>query len=296
MDPLTDLFTATHVASLEPARTEVTAPGALIREERPVHGPYAYAYFAHVAHGQCYLTLGGRGDAIPLAIGDCILLAPNTDFALRTGRAPTTIISASFALDRWWEGSLSDVLPSVIHVRTDLERTPALTRVLAMLTSELASPGPGSSVVVARLADILFIESLRAHVAAGHCTERPRWLRALADPHIGRSLAAMHGAVDRPWTLASLAAAAGMSRSAFAARFKAIVGETPLQYLTRWRMQTAGRLVRAGERKMSAIARAVGYRADAAFTRAFRRVHGSSPSAYRRTVPGLGEARHRSTS
>jgi AraC-like DNA-binding protein len=103
----------------------------------------------------------------------------------------------------------------------------------------------------------------------------------LADPQIGKSLEAMHRAIGEPWTLATLASAAGMSRSAFAARFKALLDETPLEYLTRWRMETAGRLLREKGSKLYAIAKSVGYKGDAAFTRAFQRVFGVTPRSWR---------------
>ena len=307
MDPMTDLFTAIHVSSVVQARIEATAPWGLERHQGDNPTAYAYAHFAYVARGSCYLSVAGR-DSIPLVGGDCVLVAPNTEYALRDqpgsptasfcslpwarldgvvhvggGGAATTIVNGWFTLDPA-SGRFADLLPPVILIRADQSRSLALVTTLQMLTAELTSPGPGSGVIVQRLADILFIQAVRAHASSGDCTETPRWVRALADPQIGKSLEAMHGALDRPWTLATLAMAAGMSRSAFAARFKALLGETPLEYLTRWRMETAGRLLRDDGRKLSAVASAVGYRADAAFTRAFRRVQGASPSEYRRLL------------
>jgi len=307
MDPMTDLFTAIHVSSAVQARIEATAPWGLERRADDSAAAYAYAHFAYVARGSCYLSVAG-GEAIPLVGGDCVLIAPNTDYVLRDqprsravsfctlplaggdgvariggGGAPTTIVNGWLTLDPA-SGRFADLLPPFILIRADQARSQALVTTLQMLTAELSSPGLGSQVIVTRLADILFIQAVRAHAASGDCTETPRWLRGLADPQIGKSLEAMHGAIDRPWSLATLASAAGMSRSAFASRFKALVGETPLEYLTRWRMETAGRLLREQDRKLSAVARAVGYRAEAAFMRAFRRVLGVSPSEYRRLL------------
>jgi AraC-like DNA-binding protein len=282
MDPMTDLFMATHVES--------TASWGLSRTPPQASSAHVYAHFAYVVRGNCELSLPDGATPMPLTGGDCVLLAPNTAHTLRDGGgAPSTVVNGWYAFDRTGSRSLRDLLPPLIMLPADQARSQALKTTLDALVSEIMSPGPGSSVVVMRLADVLFIQVLRAFVDIAGCTEKPQWLRALADAQIGKSLRAMHDAVERPWTLATLASAAGMSRSAFAPRFKALLGETPLEYLTRWRMQTAGRLLRDGRLKMSAVAAAVGYQAEGAFTRAFRRVHGASPSEYRRSLLGAGE-------
>jgi AraC-like DNA-binding protein len=269
MDPLTDLFDTIHVSRAVQTRTE-SAPWSLLQE--PDAGR---AYFVHVARGNALLSIDGMSAPLELTGGDYVLIGPNTRYAL--GGSTTTLIYGWFALDPASRRAFGELLPHLVHVAGD-------QATLKLLASELAAPGPGSEVVVSRLADILLVQALRAFVATGHCTEPPRLLKALTDPYIGKSLQAIHGAVSQQWTLATLASAAGMSRSAFAARFKALVGETPLEYLTRWRMQTAARLLRTGKSKLQVIASAVGYHTDAAFTRAFRRVHGVSPGEYRRLV------------
>jgi AraC-like DNA-binding protein len=280
MDPMTDLFLAAHVES-------TAASWGLSRMPPPVSSQHVYAHFVYVVRGNCDVSLAERAAPMPLTGGDCVLLAPSTAHTLRdSGGAPSTVISGWYAFDRTASRSLVDLLPPLIMLPADQARSQALKTTLDALVSEIMSPGPGSSVVVMRLADVLFIQALRAYVEGGGCTERPQWLRALADAQIGKSLRAMHDAVERPWTLATLASAAGMSRSAFAPRFKVLLGETPLEYLTRWRMQTAGRLLRDGRLKMNAVAAAVGYQAEGAFMRAFRRVHGVSPSEYRRSLCG----------
>ena len=108
------------------------------------------------------------------------------------------------------------------------------------------------------------------------------WLRAVADPQVGRVLRAMHEQLDHSWTVEELASRGGMSRAAFALRFKQLVGEAPLEYLTRWRMYKASRLLRDRDRKILQVANSVGYDSDGAFNRAFKRVLGVSPGAYRR--------------
>jgi transcriptional regulator GlxA family with amidase domain len=151
----------------------------------------------------------------------------------------------------------------------------------------MPTTAPGSELVVNRLADMLFIHSIRAHIGSQSEACKNGLLLAIFDPQIGVALKSMHEKVDQPWTVESLAAACGMSRSAFAVRFKELVGETPLEYLTSWRMQKATGLLQKGDQKLFEVAKSVGYDSDAAFSKAFKRILGVAPRAYRRnaTVP-----------
>ena len=151
-------------------------------------------------------------------------------------------------------------------MKADEARTLALHNTVQALASEMAEQAPGSEVVATRLAEVLFIQVLRAHIASG--PERNKgWLRAVFDPQMGTALIAIHDSVKTPWTVESLAGAAGMSRSAFAARFKELLGQTPLVYVTEWRMQKAMQLLQQREKKLIDVARLVGYESDAAFIR-----------------------------
>src|SRR5262249_53284483 len=148
-----------------------------------------------------------------------------------------------------------------------------LRTALELMASEAAAPGPGSQAALQRLADVFLIHAMRAHLQSNKCGAQQcgdgyadaGWLRALRGPQIGAALKAMHDRIEYPWTVMALASAAGMSRSAFAVRFKDVTGEAPLEYLTRWRMYRAGRLLRGGTRKLLEIATAVGYDSDGAF-------------------------------
>ena len=148
------------------------------------------------------------------------------------------------------------------------------------LASEMAEQAPGSEVVATRLAEVLFIQALRAHIASGVGWRNKGWLRAIFDPQMGTALTAIHDSVNNPWTVESLAEAAGMSRSAFAARFKELLGQTPFEYVTEWRMQKAMQLLQLRDKKLIDVARSVGYESDASFSKAFKRVVGASPGAY----------------
>jgi AraC-like DNA-binding protein len=166
-------------------------------------------------------------------------------------------------------------------VKADQARTLALHTTLQLLASEMAEQSPGSEVAANRLAEVLFIQTLRAHIASGSETCKRGWLRAIFDPQVGGALRSIHENVNSPWTVESLAAAAGMSRSAFALRFKEMLGQTPLDYVTEWRMQKAMPLLQNGDKKLVEVARSVGYESDAAFSKAFKRVVGVAPREYR---------------
>ena len=209
------------------------------------------------------------------------------------GGIATTIIGGKFTFDRAQSKPLTDLLPALVHIRADAaERTP-LQQTLQLLASEAAQSSVGSQLVLKRLADVLLIQVIRAHVASGAC-QRTGWLHALTDQQIGKALRSMHERIEHPWTVAALASEAGMSRSAFAVRFKEIVGETPLEYLTRWRMYRAAVLLREGEKKLIDIAHSIGYDSDGAFTKTFKRIVGVTPGEYRRNgnahaISGLPE-------
>lgn len=149
-----------------------------------------------------------------------------------------------------------------------------------IIAVESRSPRPGSDVVTARLADILVVQAVRAWLES---TSADRgWVAGLRDPLLGRALAAFHADPGAPWSLASLANEAGMSRSAFAARFRDLVGEPPMAYVTAWRMDVAARLVREEDLPLARVAERVGYQSEAAFNRAFRRAHGLTPGVFAR--------------
>jgi AraC-like DNA-binding protein len=267
--------------------------------------PTELAHFGMVSRGNCWLTVEGIPDPIPLTGGDCFLLAPRTSFVLRDsprtpprsfcevapkngsnvshyggGGAPTTIVSGFLSFDSASLKSITQLLPSLILVRADQAHTLALHNTLQLLASEMAEQAPGSEVAANRLAEVLFIQTLRAHIASGSESCKRGWLRAIFDPQLGTALRAIHENVNSPWTVESLAETAGMSRSAFAARFKELLGQAPLEYVTEWRMQKAMQLLHARDKKLLGIAQSVGYESDAAFSKAFKRVVGISPGEY----------------
>jgi AraC-like DNA-binding protein len=322
LDPIADIFETMHVASVVHARLEATAPWGLMRAAQAVEeeavdstghktSPSQLAHFGMLARGNCWLSVEGIPDAFPLTGGDCFLLAPGSSYTLRDsprtrprsfcevaprngskvihyggGGVPTTIISGWFRFDPMSLKPLSQLLPQLILVKADEAKNLALHTTLHLLASEMAEPVPGSEVVVKRLADVLFIQCVRAHIASNSEACKSGLLRAAFDPKIGAALKAIHGGVENPWTVETLAAASGMSRSAFALRFKELLGETPLEYLTNWRMYKAAGLLQKGDRKLFEVAKSVGYDSDAAFSKAFKRTVGVAPGVYGRSFLG----------
>jgi len=172
-------------------------------------------------------------------------------------------------------------LPRMLHIkgaaRTQDDR---LNRLMELTLTEARDDVPGAESVRLRLSELMFVEVIRRHVA-GLPPEQAGWLAGLRDEYVGRALGLLHERAAHAWTLDDLAGDVGLSRSAFAERFTRLVGEPPMQYLTRWRMQMAARLLTDGSAKVSAIALEVGYDSEAAFSRAFKKEAGVSPAAWR---------------
>lgn len=150
------------------------------------------------------------------------------------------------------------------------------------LADEVRRRSPGSELVIARLAEVLFIQAVRRWALTATNAE-PGWLRALADPQMARALALLHGAPERAWSVDHLARRAGLSRTAFYDRFSSVVGEPPAAYLLRWRMILARRALLDPAAAIPDVAARVGYGSEAAFNRAFKRVMGVPPGVWRRS-------------
>jgi AraC-like DNA-binding protein len=183
-----------------------------------------------------------------------------------------------------FDGDLCDALlaslPPVVHLPAGAAG-PGLERALALLADEVAGDAPGQQAVLDRLLDLLLVLALRAHLDRPDA-HAPAWYRALADPALAHALRLLHGEPARAWTVEGLAREVGLSRAALARRFTAALGVPPLQYLTSWRMELAGELLGEPGQGLAAVARAVGYGSEFAFSAAFKRERGVSPTVYRR--------------
>jgi AraC-like DNA-binding protein len=301
VDPITDIFTAMRVESIVYGRIELTAPWGLRFDKGE------YACFGTLARGNAWLSVEGQAQPIALAGGDCFCLfaqshvytlgdhpkTPTADMqdVARTkcggviryggGGALTTILGGRFTFDKTNSKPLIDLMPPCIHVQNERVQASPLQQSLQLFAAEAAESCLGSYLVLKRLADILLLQLIREYVSSSTRRETG-WLRALSDPRIGGVLRSMHDKIERPWTVGELASVAGMSRSAFALRFKDVVGETPLDYLTRWRVYKAAVLLKEGDRKLTEIANAVGYDSDGSFNKTFKRIVGVTPGEYRR--------------
>ena len=202
----------------------------------------------------------------------------------------TALLCGTIRLEPELEGVLRPLLPGMVRARGSAGTAAWLDATMHMLSAEVGGDKPGGDVVLARLADILLVQVLRT-LAATDAEEAglSGWLRAATDPRLQRALGAIHARAEAPWTTAALARQAGMSRSAFCEAFSAQVGEPPAQYLTRWRMQLARAALRRDNQPIAAVAERVGYRSEAAFSRAFKRDAGVSPARWReRAGAGAG--------
>ncbi len=239
------------------------------------------------------LTLIPRGIAHALRSDSCAPLTPLTEI-------PVERVSERYEIMRYGGGGeltqstygvmhfdhvsaerLLDALPPVVQIDSWEDESGWLQSTLRLIAREARALRPGGETVITRLADVLVIQAIRSWLDTSP-EAQVGWFAALRDPRIGRSLAAIHRSPEREWTVATLAQVAGLSRSGFSARFSELVGDSPLSYLTDWRMVSARqRLVRSPD-PLSSIALEVGYQSEAAFSRAFKKRFGVSPGRARR--------------
>jgi AraC-like DNA-binding protein len=179
---------------------------------------------------------------------------------------------------------LLTALPEVIHLAAAGSQATAgwLGTLLNMAVKEAGSARAGGENVLARLSELMFVETIRRYLEMLPAAQTG-WLAGLRDPIVGQALAALHGEAAEPWTVERLARLVGMSRSALAERFTDMVGQPPMQYLALWRMQLASRLLVDGG-QVAAVAGAVGYESEAAFSRAFKKLVGQAPATWRRST------------
>lgn len=178
---------------------------------------------------------------------------------------------------------LLTALPNVIHLPAESPQatTGWLATLLSRAAVESGGERPGGENVLARLAELMFVETIRRYLETLPPAQTG-WLAGLRDPTVGRALAELHGDASGPWTVDRLARAVGVSRSVLAERFTAMVGQPPMQYLAAWRMQLASRLLVDGGGQVAQVAEAVGYESEAAFSRAFKKLLGEAPGTWRR--------------
>jgi AraC-like DNA-binding protein len=310
MDVLAESLRTLQMKTEVYGRLELSAPwGIKLDLSHP-------GYFHAVSRGSCWLEIEGK--RIALAAGDWVFILGGSSHVLRDspktrsrplpeiyathgGRCggilryggqgtQTTLISFSFGFRGTWLNPVLAALPRVLHVKGDgFVATRWVESVVQLVAAEMEAGRPAHEIVVTRLADVLFVHALRAHIQALP-TEEGGWLRALEDPQLGLVLQQLHERPSYPWTVKAMAKVASMSRSMFAARFQRIIGESPLTYLTRWRMHSAIQMMAESNESLVSIAGAVGYETDGAFGKTFKRYVGSTPGTYRRQLREKSES------
>jgi AraC-like DNA-binding protein len=244
--------------------------------------------FALVPHGEGHVL---RSDAGALAPGILELEREQVSDRYEIlrhggGGTPTTLICGAVRFDHPAARNLVEVLPAAIHLEAAGSAQPDwMQATLRLMAVEARERRPGGEAVITRLADILVVQAIRSWLESDPAAQTG-WLGALQDQHVGRAIALIHREPARPWTVASLARELSMSRSAFAARFTELVGEPVMHYIARWRMQVALGSLRDEGATVGELAHQLGYRSEAAFARAFKRVIGVPPGAVRRHGSG----------
>ncbi|TAN08235.1 MAG: AraC family transcriptional regulator [Rhodanobacteraceae bacterium] len=246
------------------------------------------AMFHLVASGRCVMRRGTAAGDVILQAGDAVLFNRPQEHCLiasldDASEAPTLLLCGYFEFGSPLSGVLLASLPAQLLLRRDPVAhdgtSGAPAALLQLIITEAESGAPGSVLLMDKLADALFMYSVRQCLAAGSLKQG--LLSAISDPHLGPALLAVHNDPQRPWTVASLADKVHLSRAAFARRFTRSVGATPMEYVTGLRMQeAAAALVERGV-SVAEAATIAGYATDAAFSRAFKRIHGHPPGTSR---------------
>ena len=318
MDALSEMLKALRLTSGIFLEVEFTAPWCI--DSAPDERDNAHllpdaehiSIYHLVTEGRCRAKLPGAEPPIDLEAGDLILFPHGDGHLLGSdlhltprvaaqlverspsgglariryggGGARTRFVCGYMACDKRMCKPLLGALPRMLKV--SLRDSPAAEWIEAAIrraASETHAPSAGGDVVLARLAELLFVEGLREYVRSLPESQQG-WLAGLRDPHVGRALALLHSDPARGWGVETLAQETGLSRSALADRFVALIGEPPMQYLTGWRMALAAQALSTGNDAVARIAERVGYESEAAFNRAFKREFGTPPAAWRRAA------------
>lgn len=303
MDLLTDILHSLRLRGNLYFRTDLSKPWGIAV---PADGKVAR--FHLVIKGECWVGIGNDDDSFFIAEGDLIIIPHGNSHRLMDaperdcrplqevleeqkyagngvlsygGRGTTvTLVCGYFSFDEDVMHPLVETLPRKIHIKgSDTLNFMWLETVMKFIGSEATANDLGSRAIMERLSEILFIQVIRAYSTIARVNVG--YLAALGDDSLKRALQRMHCEPEKKWTLEKLSRAAGLSRSAFAEKFKTVMGMSPILYLTRWRMLLAKIALREGKLSIVEIAEQVGYQSDSGFTTAFKREFNTSPALFR---------------
>jgi AraC-like DNA-binding protein len=300
MDPLSD------VLSLLKLRSYVSGGFSASGDWAVQFGQHDGIKFHAVLSGACWVAVDGLSEPVQVSAGECFVLARGKPFRLatdltvdpidvRTLLPPATdgrivayngggeflSVGGYFTLAEGQADLLLNCLPPLIHIRKEPGMS-TLQWCVERMRQELREPQPGGFIVAQQLATLVLVQALRLQLTDAHRRDEAGWLFALADKRMRAVINAMHDAPGRRWTLATLASQAAMSRTTFALRFKELVGLSPMDYLTRWRMTLAADRLTQSHDTLSDISAALGYESEKSFSTAFKRVMNCSPRQYGR--------------
>jgi AraC family transcriptional regulator, alkane utilization regulator len=311
-DPVSQVLRLLRIRSTVYCRSIMRAPWGFGVE------PHGNPAFHVVTAGSCWLEVDGDPQQIVLETGDLVILPIGSRHWMRDdphsaaaeleeilndapvdarhrlhyggGGRETGLLCGGFALEGGHAHAMLRALPSALCIRGAGGRpVPWLAATLELLNAETGSDAPGSEEVVSRLADALLTQALRVALAELESSNRGG-VRALGDPQIAAAIELIHRQPERAWAVGEVASEVGLSRSAFAARFRQLVGESPKRYITRTRLAQSAALLHKTDAPIAEIAMRAGYASEFSFGRAFKRTFGVAPGAYRgepNGVPGL---------
>jgi AraC-like DNA-binding protein len=316
MDALSDVLKSVHLEGAVYINAEFTAPWCvqakfgLTSVKAQLSGAEHVVCFHFLTEGSCKLRMIDSAETLDLAAGDLVLflndaahlmgsdlrIAPVATASLIDagaatdliqmrhggGGAATRFVCGYLACSRSVCRPLFEALPRVLRIPIGDGPASALLRELLRVgVIESSNSRPGAESMLAKLAELMFVEALRRYVEQMP-PEGRGWLAGVRDVQIGRALALMHGDPGRAWTVEELAREVALSRSALAERFTTLVGEPPIQYLMRWRLALAAQSLRSDGDAIVRIAERSGYESEAAFSRAFKREFGMPPATWRK--------------
>lgn len=317
MDALSDVLRVVRMRGGLFLDSVFTAPWCISSQLTPedcrglLDGADHFVLYHYVVEGSLKAQLLG-GRAVTLSAGEVMMLPHNLKHLLGTdlhlpaipsrelmvetpsgwairhggGGESTRVVCGFLGSERLHGNPLVDALPSMLTFDTRQSgQTAWIKGSLDFAAHELSRHRAGSVTVLAKLSELLFVEAVRRYVE-GLAPEQTGWLAGLKDPLVSRTLALLHGRVAEPWTVDDLAREVGSSRSVLADRFTRLIGEPPMRYLARWRLQAAAHDLRHSEAPLTRVAHQVGYDSESAFNRAFKRAFGVPPATWRKGASG----------